>query len=96
LLLKGWRRAKKLNLIRAINPEFKDLEQSWGWKMITVHEKMYVPVAIKCVSQQILLSGVGGRKAPNSMGEMSTAGVLRLRATKRCITRSIGEALRSG
>jgi hypothetical protein len=69
LLLKGWRRAKKLNLIRAINPEFKDLEQSWGWKMITVHEKMYVPVAIKCVSQQILLSGVGGRKAPSSMGK---------------------------
>jgi putative endonuclease len=23
--LKGWRRAKKLNLIRSINPEFKDL-----------------------------------------------------------------------
>jgi hypothetical protein len=37
--------------------------------MITVHEKMYVPVAIKCVSQQILLSGVGGRKAPSSMGK---------------------------
>jgi putative endonuclease len=39
--LKGWRRAKKLNLIRAINPEFKDLAQTWGWKTITVHEKMY-------------------------------------------------------
>jgi putative endonuclease len=38
---KGWRRAKKLNLIRTINPEFKDLAQTWGWKMITVHEKMY-------------------------------------------------------
>jgi hypothetical protein len=25
----------------AINPEFKDLAQTWGWKMITVHEKMY-------------------------------------------------------
>jgi len=33
--------AKKLNLIRTINPEFKDLAQTWGWKMITVHEKMY-------------------------------------------------------
>jgi hypothetical protein len=22
-------------------PEFKDLAQTWGWKMITVHEKMY-------------------------------------------------------
>jgi putative endonuclease len=38
--LKGWRREKKLNLIRTINPEFKDLAQTWGWKMITVHEKM--------------------------------------------------------
>jgi putative endonuclease len=28
--LKGWRRKKKLNVIRMIN-----------WKMITVHEKMY-------------------------------------------------------
>ncbi len=25
--LKGWRREKKLNLIRTINPEFKDLAQ---------------------------------------------------------------------
>jgi hypothetical protein len=27
---------------------------------------------------------LGGRKAPNSMDMISTAGVLRLRATKRC------------
>ena len=27
--LKGWRREKKLNLIRTINPEFKDLAQTW-------------------------------------------------------------------
>jgi putative endonuclease len=39
--LKGWRREKKLNLIRTTNPEFKDLAQMWGWKMITMHEKMY-------------------------------------------------------
>ena len=39
--LKGWRREKKLNLIRTINPEFKDLAQTWGWKMISVHEKIY-------------------------------------------------------
>ena len=38
---KGWRREKKLNLMGTINPEFKDLAQTWGWKMITVHEKMY-------------------------------------------------------
>ena len=38
---KGWRREKKLNLIRTINPEFKDLAQTWGWKMITAHEKVH-------------------------------------------------------
>jgi putative endonuclease len=38
---KGWRREKKLNLIRTINPEFKDLARTWGRKMNTVHEKMY-------------------------------------------------------
>ena len=32
---------KKLNVIRTINPEFKDLAQTWGSKMITMHEKMY-------------------------------------------------------
>jgi hypothetical protein len=31
-------------------------------------------------SQQILLSGLGGRKAPSSMGKISSAEVLRLRA----------------
>jgi len=38
--LKGWRREKKLNLIRTINPEFKDLAEQWGWKFITADEKM--------------------------------------------------------
>jgi putative endonuclease len=38
---KGWRREKKRNLIRKISPEFKDFAQTRGWKMITVHEKMY-------------------------------------------------------
>jgi len=37
---KGWRREKKLNLIGTLNPEFKDLAAHWGWKFITVHEKM--------------------------------------------------------
>jgi hypothetical protein len=32
--LKGWRRAKRLSLIRTINPEFKDLEQTRGWKIL--------------------------------------------------------------
>jgi hypothetical protein len=39
---------------------------TWGWKMITVHEKMYP--FIKCVAQLIVLSGFGGRKAPSTNG----------------------------
>ena len=38
--LKGWRREKKLDLIRTLNPDFKDLAETWGWKFITTHEKM--------------------------------------------------------
>jgi putative endonuclease len=38
--LKGWRREKKLNLIRTQNPDFKDLAETWGWKLITADEKM--------------------------------------------------------
>ncbi len=38
--LKGWRREKKLNLIRTQNPNFKDLAETWGWKLITANEKM--------------------------------------------------------
>jgi hypothetical protein len=39
-----------------------------------------LPVTIKCAPQRILFSGVGCRKGPNSVGKMSTVGVLRLRA----------------
>ncbi len=35
---------------RTINPEFEESAQTWGWKMITVHEKD-VPVTIKRVPQ---------------------------------------------
>jgi putative endonuclease len=38
--LKGWRREKKLNLIRTHNPDFKDLAETWGWKLIMTNEKM--------------------------------------------------------
>jgi len=38
--LKGWRREKKLTLIRTQNPNFKDLAETWGWKLITTNEKM--------------------------------------------------------
>jgi hypothetical protein len=40
-----------------------------------------VRVTIQCVSQQNLLSDFGGLKAPDSMGKISAAEVLRLRAT---------------
>src|SRR5882762_8507194 len=33
-------REKQLILIRVTNPEFKDLAEKWGWKLITVHESM--------------------------------------------------------
>ena len=39
--------------------------------MITVHEKIY-PLTIKCVLHQILFSGFGGRKSPNSMGKITS------------------------
>jgi putative endonuclease len=38
--LKGWRRDKKLTLIRTQNPDFKDLAETWGQKLITTNEKM--------------------------------------------------------
>jgi putative endonuclease len=38
--LKGWRRKKKLNLIRTVNPTYKDLAEDWGKKFITLHERM--------------------------------------------------------
>jgi hypothetical protein len=58
-----------------------------------LHEKIY-----------LLLSAFGGRKAPSSMGKISTAeapsATLRTGSStprhKRCAARSIGEALRSG
>jgi len=38
--LKGWRREKKLNLIRKQNPDFKDLAEKHDWQLISRHEKM--------------------------------------------------------
>jgi hypothetical protein len=55
--------------LRTINPEFKDLARTWG----------DVPL-----NMQILFSGFVGSKAPNSMGKISTLGVLRLRAQALC------------
>jgi hypothetical protein len=41
-------------------------------------------VTIRYVRREILFSGLGGRKAPNSIDKISIVGVLRLRATKCC------------
>jgi putative endonuclease len=38
--LKGWRREKKLALIRTTNPDFKDLAELWNSKLITTHERI--------------------------------------------------------
>ena len=38
--LKGWRREKKLNLIRTTNPELKDLAKKLGWRLLTKHERI--------------------------------------------------------
>jgi putative endonuclease len=38
--LKGWKREKKLALIRTVNPEFKDLAEQLDWQRITRHERM--------------------------------------------------------
>ena len=38
--LKGWRREKKLNLIRTTNPEFRDLAEKLGWRLLTKQERM--------------------------------------------------------
>ena len=38
--LKGWRRDKKLTLIRTTNPDFKDLAATWGRKLLTAHERI--------------------------------------------------------
>ena len=40
-------------------------------------------------------AGFGVEKPPSGMAKISTLGVLRLRATKRCVTPQICEALRS-
>jgi len=38
--IKGWTRAKKLDLIRLENSEFKDLAEQYGWLMIGPHQSI--------------------------------------------------------
>jgi hypothetical protein len=53
-------------------------------------------VRTKCAPQEDAVLGLWWSKRPEQHGRISIFGVLRLRATKRCVTRSIREALRSG
>jgi hypothetical protein len=47
--------------------------------MITVHEKMHREHQVRIAADPF---GFGGRKAPSSMGKISTAEVLRLRSSR--------------
>ena len=38
--LKGWRREKKIKLVRKSNPNFKDLAELWGFQMIGADESI--------------------------------------------------------
>lgn len=49
--LKGWRREKKLNLIRTANPEFKDLAQKLSWQFPTKHEPINPPPPLSSKEQ---------------------------------------------
>jgi hypothetical protein len=44
------------------NPEFKDFVQTWGWRMIQVHEKMYW-WTIKCVPPEDPVLGLRSSKS---------------------------------
>ena len=83
--LKGWRREKKLNLIRTVNPEFKDLAETWGWKMITVHEKCTHDQQERPAVDPVL--GLRRSKSSEQHGEVKCVGVLRLRGIKLRVTR---------
>src|ERR1700691_441126 len=74
---KGLARVRRLNLYSR-QPYRRALASPATWISVSCN------ITIKCVSQQILLSGFGGRKAPSSMGKISTAEVLRLRAQALC------------
>jgi len=61
---------------------------------LPVHETS--TVTIQCESQRILFSGFRGRKAQSSIGKITTAEILRLRATSAMARDKSVRALRSG
>ena len=66
----------------SLGPRTKNLLASCYVRRLHLHSRQpYRHALHQCVSQQILLSGFGGRKAPSRMGKISIAEVLRLRAT---------------
>jgi predicted GIY-YIG superfamily endonuclease len=77
------------NLLRVMQHKEGRLEgftAAYGCKRLLYFEG-YEDIRAAIARDKILFSGFGGRKGPNSMGKISTFGVLRLRATKRCVTR---------
>src|ERR1700722_19078952 len=60
-----------------------------GLEMMTMHEKIARDHQVRTAANPVL--GLGGRKAPSSIGKTSPAGVLRLRASSAV---SRGKAVR--
>ena len=60
-------------------PRFEDFAQTWGWKMIQCMKRCTHDHQVR-IAGGIQFSGLGSRKAPNSIDKISNFGVLRLRA----------------
>ena len=73
---------------------FKDLALAWRKKMTPANQNMYGDHRVRTAADPVL--GLRGRKAPSSMGKVSTLEVLRLRATGAVSRDKSVMALRSG
>jgi hypothetical protein len=60
-------------------PRFEEFAQTWGWKMIQCMKRCTHDHQVR-IAGGIQFSGLGSRKAPNSIDKISNFGVLRLRA----------------
>jgi hypothetical protein len=58
-----------------------------GFRSIPISKTLHRPGDARWVPLQDPVLEFGGRKAPNSIGKINTLEVLRLRTTKRCVTR---------
>ncbi len=76
-----------------IHPEFTDIAQTSGRKMITVHERMY-PSHPVLTLQQILLSEASVVESLSSIGKMTPPRFLRLRSGQALRLRATSAVLR--